>query len=71
MAKIRRKKPIHENADASITCDFGDVDISRSSSQLTHTHIASSIIVRWKLYTSSLCVSDASWFVVAEEIASQ
>ena len=28
--KIRRKKSaIHENADANITCDFGDRDISR------------------------------------------
>ena len=24
-----KKSPIHENADASITCDFCDVDISR------------------------------------------
>ena len=50
--KIRKKSPIHENADANITCDFGDGDISRSRSRFTHTHgqadrrIASSIIVR-------------------------
>ena len=27
--KNTKKSPIHENADANITCDFGDVDISR------------------------------------------
>ena len=52
-AKNTKKWPIHENAGANITCDFGDGDISRSRSQFTHTHtharIASSIIVR--LYT--------------------
>ena len=26
----RKKSPIHENADANKTCDFGDGDISRS-----------------------------------------
>ena len=51
-AKNTKKPPIHEDADASITCDFGDGDISRSRSRFTHTHgqavrrIASSIIVR-------------------------
>ena len=38
------------NADANITCDFGDGDISHSRSRLPHTHtdshIVSSIIVR-------------------------
>ena len=29
-AKITKKSPIHENADANITCNFGDSDISRS-----------------------------------------
>ena len=38
MPKIRKKSPIHENADANITCDFGDGDISRSWSRLSHTH---------------------------------
>ena len=33
--KNSKKSPIHENADANITCDFGDGDISRSS--LTRT----------------------------------
>ena len=47
MPRIRKKSPIHENADANITCDFGDGDISRSKSRFTHTHIASSIIVRY------------------------
>ena len=27
--KIRKRSPIHENADANIACDFGDGDISR------------------------------------------
>ena len=49
--KIRKKSLIHENADANITCDFVDGDISRSSSRLPHTrtdgHIVSSIIVRF------------------------
>ena len=52
MPKIRKKSPIHENADANITCNFSDGDISRSRSLLPHTrthghtHIVSSIIVR-------------------------
>ena len=52
--KNSKKWPIHENADANITCDFGDGDISRSRSFLSntcdtciHTYIVSSIIVRW------------------------
>ena len=49
-AKNTKKSPIHENADANITCDFGDGDISRFRSRLPHTrthgHIVSSIIVR-------------------------
>ena len=32
-----KKSPIHENADAKITCDFGDGDISRSRSFLSNT----------------------------------
>ena len=54
----RKKSPIHENADANITCDFGDGDISRSRSFLSntcdtyiHTHIASSIIGRCSTHT--------------------
>ena len=31
-----KKSPIHENADANITCDIGDGDISRSRSRLPH-----------------------------------
>ena len=50
-----KKSPIHENADANITCDFGDGDISRYRSRFTHTggqrrthtRIATSIIVRF------------------------
>ena len=53
--KNSKKSPIHENAGANITCDFGDGDISRYRSFLsisntcdtyTHTCIASSIIGR-------------------------
>ena len=43
MPKIRTKSPIHENADANITCDFGDGDISRSRSRLPHTHTHTSL----------------------------
>ena len=52
MPKIRKNSQIHDNADANITCDFGDGDISRSRSRLPHTrgqtdnHIVSSITVR-------------------------
>ena len=40
-AKNTKKLPIHENADANITCDFGDGDISRYRSRFPHTHTAS------------------------------
>ena len=53
--KYEKKSPIHENADANITCDFGDGDISRSRSRFTHTRIARSIIVRYVLYLHRLC----------------
>ena len=33
----RKKSPIHENADADISCDFGDGDISRFTNRLPHT----------------------------------
>ena len=36
-AKNTKKTPIHENAVANITCDFGDGDISRFRSRLSHT----------------------------------
>ena len=49
-AKNTKKSPIHENADANTTGAFGDGDISRSRSRFTHTHIASSIIVRLSIY---------------------
>ena len=52
-AKNTKKSLIHENADANITCDFGDGDISRSRSRLPHTrthgHTISSIIVRFHI----------------------
>ena len=35
--KNSNKSPIHENADANITCDFGDDDISRFRSFLSNT----------------------------------
>ena len=49
-----KKSPIHENAGANITWDFGDSDISRSRRFLSNTcdtyirasHIASSITGR-------------------------
>ena len=44
------KSPINENADANITCDFGDGDIIRFRSRLPYGHIVSSIIVRLLLY---------------------
>ena len=35
--KNTKKSPIHENADANITCDFGDGDISSLGvAYLTH-----------------------------------
>ena len=41
--KNTTKTPIHENADANITCDVGEADISRYRSRSglhtnTHTH---------------------------------
>ena len=44
-AKNTIKSPIHENADANITCDFRDGDISRFRSRLphAHTHMATSL----------------------------
>ena len=45
----RKKSPIHENADANITCDFGDGDIKplyeSVATYTAHGHIVSSIIV--------------------------
>ena len=38
-----KKSSIHENADANITCDFGDDDISRFRSRLPHTYGAKTI----------------------------
>ena len=34
---MKKKSPIHENADANITCDVGDGDISRFRSRLPNT----------------------------------
>ena len=36
--KNAKKSPIHESADANITCDFCDGDISRSRSFLSNTY---------------------------------
>ena len=36
-AKNTKKSPIHDNAAANITCDFGDGDISNFRSRLPHT----------------------------------
>ena len=62
-AKNTQKSPIHENADANITCDFGDGDVSRYRSQFPHTrthgqpraHIVSSIIFRFIYCTTVYC----------------
>ena len=58
-AKYTKKSPIHGNADANITCDFGDGDISRCRSQLPHgqaaSHVVSSIIVRYVLRYYKTC----------------
>ena len=36
----KKKSPIHENADANITCDFDDGDVSRLGvANQTHVHI--------------------------------
>ena len=35
--KNSKKSLIHDNADANITCDFGDGDISRPRSFLSNT----------------------------------
>ena len=56
--KNTKKSPIHENADANITCDFGDV----TSTVLgvgchIHTYIVSSIILR------CICVSKSASIV--------
>ena len=36
-ARNTKKSPIHENADANITCDFGDGEIIRYRSRFIHT----------------------------------
>ena len=54
--KNTKKSPIHKNACANITCDFGDGDINRSRSRLphrptpVHTYIVTSIIIRLSHY---------------------
>ena len=43
-AKNTKKSSIHENADANITCDFGDGDISRLGvANQTHVHVHRSL----------------------------
>ena len=43
--KNTKKLPIHENADANITCDFGDGDISRLGvTYLTHVYKQTNIV---------------------------
>ena len=56
----KKKSPIHENAGANITCDFGDGDISRSRSRLTHTrthghNVSSIIVIYFKLFSDVTC----------------
>ena len=68
MPKIRKKSPILENANANITCDFGD--ISRFRSRLPHTcthgHIVSSIIVRY--YNTSNHASEMGSYLLFSSI---
>ena len=71
MPKIRKKSPIHDNANANISCDFGNGDISRSGSRLPHTltdsHIVSSIIVRYgailPVIMLTMHISSVCWIV--------
>ena len=61
-AKNTKKSPIHENADANITCDFGEGDNSRSRSRLPHGHMAShtvSSIISNDFYVKCVFVSYA------------
>ena len=43
--KYEKKSPIHENADANITCDFGDGDISRLG-VANQTHVVTNYQVK-------------------------
>ena len=55
--KNTKKSPIHENADANITCDFGDGDISRLGvAKQTHVSVGRSF-VSWiiVIYFGNLC----------------
>ena len=63
----KKKSPFHENADANITCNFGDGDISRSRSRLTHGHMASHT-VSLRLYVNQR--RDQGW-VSRSQIVSQ
>ena len=47
-SKNTKKSPIHENADANITCDFGDGDISRLGvANQTHVYKHTNIVGRF------------------------
>ena len=74
-AKNTKKSLIHENADANITCDFGDSDISPFRSRLPHGHIVSAILVRYndvymyKHHSYSymhICISQISIIKISE-----
>ena len=55
--KNTKKSPIHENADANITCNFGDGDISRlgvANQTRLQTNIVTSIIFRFIRLTNYL-----------------
>ena len=58
--KNTKKSAIHENADANITCNFGDRDISRLGvaylPHAIHRYIITSIIVRHSLYIHSFYI---------------
>ena len=44
-AKNTKKSPIHENADANVTCYFCDGDIRRFTSRLPHTRPHTRLVV--------------------------
>ena len=57
-----KKSPIHENADANITCDFGDGDISRLGvaylTHAIHTYLDYINIYGWLDRSDCMCFHD-------------
>ena len=51
--KNSKKSPIHENADANITCDCGDI----SHLGIAYlTHVIHTYIHRWPDYSKIMCL---------------